>query len=60
MYVIRVDRARDRDQPIALWLRSASPVKYGEREQALRFQTKVEAHRAAADAKLVGWTLEDA
>ncbi|MBV8165471.1 MAG: hypothetical protein JO021_01680 [Alphaproteobacteria bacterium] len=60
MYVIRIDREYGGREPVTFWLKATRPVKFGERVDAMTFETKGEAHNAAADAKLVGWTLEDA
>ena len=60
MYLIRVDRGHSDGQAVTLWLKTAKPVRLAERDQAMTFRTKGEAMRVAADAKLVGWTLEEA
>jgi len=59
-FLVRLDRGRDRDEPVTMWLKSVSPLRWSDRPQAMRFQTKGDAHRAAEAAKAVGWTLEDA
>ncbi len=59
MYIVRVDRGSSEDQRVTIWLRSIKPVKWGDREHAMKFPTKGEARRAAEAAKAVGWTLED-
>lgn len=60
MFIIRIERRADGREPVILWLKSVVPVRLGDREQAMQFPAKGDAVRAAAAAKLVGWSLEDA
>lgn len=44
---------------ITMWLVSLLPQRWGERDHAMRFQTRGEARRAAASIKLSGdWSIE--
>jgi hypothetical protein len=58
MYIIRIDREYGGREPVTFWLKTANPVTFGERADAIKFKNKGEAYNMAADAKLVGWTLE--
>ncbi len=60
MYVVRLDMGHPGGAPVTMWLSSVVPRKLSDRDQAMRFESKGEARRAAEAAKLVGWTLEDA
>jgi hypothetical protein len=54
MYVLQ---RRDAGNPE--WLASIEPERWGERDRAMRFQTRHEARRAAAEIKLTGdWSIQ--
>ncbi len=60
MFVIRLEREYGGQEPVTVWLKTANPVRFSDRGNAMKFETKGEAARVAAEAKLVGWVLEDA
>ena len=63
MYIIRMERraAVKGDPPLVMWLTSQVPMRWGEREAAMRFKTKGEAWRVAGTLKVSGaWSIEEA
>jgi hypothetical protein len=58
-YHIRLERRTGSAEPVVMWLTSSAPVRWGERDGALKFESKAEARRAAASIKLAGdWFIE--
>jgi hypothetical protein len=56
MFVIALQRDN-----VTMYLLTMVPVRWGERERAMRFQTKGEARRCAATIKIAGaWSIEPA
>jgi hypothetical protein len=62
MYVIKLMRRFTEDEPpLTMWLTSEIPMKWGERDAAIRFHTKGAAWRAAGRIKINGaWSVEEA
>ena len=59
MFVIKQERKDGAGEPVSMWLRSSVPMRWGERERALRFVTKGEARRVAVSVRLPGvWFVE--
>lgn len=60
-YHIRLERRSGSAEPVVMWLTSLAPIRWGERNSAMRFPSKDEARRAAASIKLAGaWSIEPA
>jgi len=58
-YHIRLERRTGSAEPVIMWLTSLVPVRWGERDGAIKFESKGEARRAAASIKLAGaWLIE--
>jgi hypothetical protein len=56
MYVLKRQQGRE-----IMWLLSIEPQSWGERDHALRFETRQEARRAAVEIKLSGdWSIDAA
>ena len=62
MYLIRLERRVEAGELVVMWLKSAGAVvRWGPREDAMRFATKGEARRIARTIKLRGaWSIEEA
>ena len=62
MYVIRLERCLKEGELVVMWLKSAGAVvRWGPREDAMRFATKGEARRVARTLRLRdGWSIEEA
>jgi hypothetical protein len=59
MYLIKLERRSSAAEPVVMWLTSLTPPRWGERQRAIKFETKGEARRAAASIKLAGgWSIE--
>ena len=62
MYLIRLERRVEAGNLVVMWLKSrGAVVRWGPREDAMRFATKGEARRVARTIKLLdAWSIEDA
>lgn len=62
MYIVRLERRSDpKADPVIMWLVSTQPQRWGEREEAMKFETKGEAWRAAGSIRVLGaWSVEEA
>ena len=62
MYVIRLERCVKEGELVVMWVKSAGAVvRWGPREDAMRFATKGEARRVARTIKLQdAWSIDKA
>jgi len=59
MYQIKMERRSGADDPVVIWLTSLTPIRWGGRERAMKFESKGDARRTAAGIKLAGaWSIE--
>jgi hypothetical protein len=60
MYIIRLERSSLDGQPVVMWLTTALPQRWGERENARRLPSKGEARIAAHTVRIRGtWSIEE-
>jgi hypothetical protein len=62
MYVIRLTRVvRQNEPPVVVYLTATAPLRWGERQAAIRFKTNGEARRVAQSLNISGrWAVEEA
>jgi hypothetical protein len=59
MFLIRLERDIGTDKPVSMWLKSIVPHTCGERDTALKFESKGDARRAVTTLNIRGaWYIE--